>query len=125
MKRISLLSGLALAVGMLSLGCSQPALAHGSVGIYVGVPPIAGIPYANPYYAPPIYAAPPVYSEPPTYSQPPEYYSPVPRYETAPPGYTCVSGPYTCPLTTQNPINSPCTCPTNNGYGYPLNGYVR
>jgi hypothetical protein len=91
-----------------------------------------GIPYAYPYYYPYPYAYPSYYYAPPVYTAPPSYYAPPassvppsadPASSQSPPGYTCYAGPYVCPLQVVNPINGPCTCPTNSGDR--ANGSVR
>jgi hypothetical protein len=91
---------------------------HGGWGGGWGV--TIGIPYGYPYYYPYSYAYPSYYYTPPVYAAPPSAY---PASSQSPPGYTCYAGPYVCPLQVVNPINGPCTCPTNNGDR--ANGNVR
>jgi hypothetical protein len=71
------------------------------------------------FVPPPIYVGPPpfYYDYPPPvyYAPPPAYYAPPPAQVAPAPGTACYAGPYVCPLARALPIDSPCTCPTDNG----------
>jgi hypothetical protein len=90
----------AAALGAVAVSAPSPALAWYRGGVFVGISPFPVI------VGPPVvYAPPPYYAYPP----PPVAYTPVP------PGRSCYTATFACPLSPSIAPGTNCSCPMSGG----------